>query len=145
MESPTNTGITQKTLNNVLGKYKAFQNIYPTQTKDLTQEQIENIYCQEYYKRMHGELINHPRVRDMVLDQNVMRDSKDFIKDLQKLLCKYGANTQIDGVLGSETLNTLNTINDPDKFVDFVKKNLPDYLKKSPQFTKGWKNRIDQY
>lgn len=145
VEEPTMTGIRQSTLNDILHKYPSFRGVYPENIKDLTQDQWRNIYCQEYYKLPHGELINHPRLRDMILDQNVMRDRTKFVKNLQQMLNNYGITVEVDGVLGSQTVNILNSLKDPDDFVDYAKEKLPDFLSKKPEYQNGWKNRIKKY
>lgn len=145
VEEPTMTGIRQSTLNDILRKYPSFRGVYPENIKDLTQDQWRNIYCQEYYKLPHGELINHPRLRDMILDQNVMRDRTKFVKNLQQMLNNYGITVEVDGVLGSQTVNILNSLKDPDDFVDYAKEKLPDFLSKKPEYQNGWKNRIKKY
>ena len=145
VEQPTTTGITQKTLDDVLSYYPAFQGVYPSNVKDLTQDQWRNIYCQEYYKRPHGELIKHPRVRDMVLDQNVMYNPKIFIPLLQQILNEYGFQVDVDGIIGSRTLKILNSIEDPEDFMNFAKPKLINALRDNPKYEQGWTDRIEQY
>ena len=145
VEQPTMTGITQTTLNNFHKKYPEISTVYPKDVRNLIQEQWRNIYCQEYYKNAHGELIHNPRIRDMVLDMSVVKGLPAFTTTIQNILNEYGVQTDVDGILGSKTVKALNSISNPNEFVDFAKERLKYYMPENGKFQKGWNNRIEQY
>ena len=90
----------------------------------------------------------------MMADQYVLRNSSPYVKIVQQELSDLGYNLKsdendpnngIDGVLGSRTVKALNSLEDPDAFVEKLKPKLFESLRDDPTFQDGWKNRIFAY
>ena len=153
-DQPTTSGISEDYYKDLRKKYPAIRNNYPENVRDINQDQWENLYCNFFYKPSHAELYWHPRIRDMMADQYVLRDPSPYVKIVQQELSNMGYNLKsdendpnngIDGVLGSRTVKALNSLEDPDAFVEKLKPKLFESLRDEPKFQGGWKNRIFAY
>lgn len=145
IEQPTNKGITQGLYNRLKNKYPDFQNNYPEHVRNLTDEQIKNIYCQEFYKPMKGELINNDRLRNMIIDLSVLRGANIATSSLQNELIFNGSNVTSDGTLGSQSVQAFNNLADPDDFIRRYKQTVKREICNDPQYNNGWINRINRY
>ncbi len=96
--------------------------MYPENLKDLSQEQIDNLYCQFIYKPKHIELIDNNRLAEAVFDTSVLSDATG-IKILQKTMNEFGIPTKVDGIIGSKTINSLNSLKDVNAFIERFKQN----------------------
>ena len=145
IEQPTMTGISQGAYDDIRANNPEIADNYPENVKDLSDDQIDNLYCQFYYKFNHGEFINPDRIRQVILDQTTMRKPEHAVKPLQEILTAYGYPVEVDGILGSETIKALNSITDPDDFVEFAIPLLQKSMPRNPKFQNGWDDRIDRY
>ena len=81
----------------------------------------------------------------MVLDMSVVKGLPAFTTTIQNILNEYGVQTDVDGVLGSKTVKALNSISNPNEFIDFAKGQLKQSMPKNQNFQSGWYRRIDEY
>ena len=141
IDQPTHTGISQSFLGDVLKKYPTMEQAYKPfegatlndSLRNLNQDQIDNIYCQEYYKPYRIDDINNDRIAYSVFDTHVMSRPSTAANTFQKSLNDMGHPVARDGVFGSETISALNQIankNQTDDFMeDHLKPNRINYLK----------------
>ena len=145
IDQPTMTGMSRDMYERIRKNNPDIADKYPENVKDLSDDQIDNLYCHFYYKPNHGEFINSDRIRHMVLDLTTMRKSENAVRALQEVLIAYGYPVEIDGILGSKTIKALNSITDPDDFVEFTVPLLQASMPRNSQFQDGWNERIVRY
>ncbi len=133
VEQPTHTGISQGFLNTILKKYPSMEQAYkPTEgatlndtLRNLNQEQIDNIYCQGFYKPYRINEINDDRIAYSVFDTHVMSSPSRATNTFQKSLNDMGYPVARDGAFGSETIKALNQVADNNQTNSFME----NYLK----------------
>ena len=120
----TNKGITFRT-------FKAYAKkdlgIEPTleNLKKLTNEQATKIYKKRYWNKIKADEINNSSLAYQIYDFYVNAGG-NAVKVLQRTLNKMGNNLAIDGVLGENTIKTINTENSK-KLFEKYKKNRIEY------------------
>ena len=149
IDQPTNIGITQPTLNKYNADHPNFN--FPETVKDLSPEQVQQIYADDYYgARRIGEIKNE-RIATAIFDMGVMSNFKNVIRLLQKTLNdSMGEKLVMDGIMGDNTINALNDIptckeND---FMVALKDARLEYLRTLSgwdKFGRGWTNRTSAY
>ena len=148
IDQPTNTGITQPTLNRYNTNHPNFN--FPDNIKELTQEQIIQIYSEYYDERRINEIKNE-RIATAIFDMGVMSNFNNVGKLVQKTLNNsMRTNLKIDGKIGDNTISALNNIPDNklDNFMQNLKENRIEYLRSLPDWNKygrGWANRTNRY
>jgi lysozyme family protein len=121
----TNKGITFRT-------FKAYAKkdlgIEPTleNLKKLTNEQAAKIYKKRYWDKIKADEINNSSLAYQIYDFYVNAGG-NAVKVLQRTLNKMGNNLTIDGVLGENTIKTLNTENSKKLFEKYKKARIEYY------------------
>ena len=114
-DQPTNSGISQGFYDQFLHKYPKISKVYPNKVKDLTQEQVDNVYCQEFYKPNHIETFNDNHTAEHIFDIGVNIGGSEGTKIVQNAYNDINAqNIGIDGKFGTETVSALNQLQDDD-------------------------------
>ena len=149
IDQPTNIGVTQPTLDKYNADHPNFN--FPETVKDLSPEQVQQIYGEDYYdERRIGEIENE-RIATAIFDMGVMSNFRNVIKIVQKTLNNsMGGTLVVDGKMGKNTINALNNIpvykvND---FMNTLKENRIEYLRGLSDWDKygrGWTNRTNTY
>ena len=148
IDQPTNAGITQPTLNKYNADHPNFN--FPDNIKNLTQEQVIQIY-REYYNNRRINEIKNQRIAASVFDMAVMSNFNNVGKIVQETLNSViGENLNIDGKIGNNTINALNNIPDNkiDDFMQNLKANRIEYLRGLSGWNKygrGWTARTNKY
>ena len=149
IDQPTNSGITQPTLDRYNADHPEFN--FPDNVKDLTGEQAQQIYGEDYYdERRIGEIENE-RIANAVFDMGVMSNFNNVGKTIQETLNdSMDANLKIDGKIGDKTIDALNNIPDDkvDEFMQDLKENRIEYLQGLSGWDKygdGWTSRTNRY
>ena len=149
IDQPTNSGITQPTLDKYNADHPEFN--FPDNVKDLTGEQAQQIYGEDYYdERRIGEIENE-RIAAAIFDMGVMSNFNNVGKTIQETLNdSMDANLKIDGKIGDKTIDALNNIpNDKvDDFMQDLKENRIEYLQGLSGWDKygdGWTSRTNRY
>jgi hypothetical protein len=149
IDQPTNIGITKTTLDKYNTEHPNFN--FPKDVKQLTKEQIEQIYGTEYYDKRNINEIKNERIANAVFDMGVMSNFNNVVKIVQKTLNEsMGENLTIDGKFGDNTINVLNNIssNEIGIFMQNLKNNRIGYLRGLSgweKYGKGWANRTNRY
>ncbi len=149
IDQPTNIGITQPALDKYNTDHPNFN--FPETVKDLSPEQVQQIYGEDYYdERRIGEIENE-RIASAVFDMGIMSNFGNVGKMLQETLNEsIGESLKIDGKIGDNTIEALNNIpaDKVDKFMNNLKENRLEYLQRLPDWDKyghGWTNRTNRY
>ena len=149
IDQPTNSGITQPTLDKYNADHPEFN--FPDNVKDLTGEQAQQIYGEDYYdERRIGEIENE-RIAAAIFDMGVMSNFNNVGKTIQETLNdSMDANLKIDGKIGDKTIDALNNIpdNKVDDFMQDLKENRIEYLEGLSGWDKygdGWTSRTNRY
>lgn len=139
----TNRGITFK----LFKRYAVSLGLNPTveDLKNLTEEQAEEIYFQEFWQPMKGDEIESQQIANIVFDGFVNMGGRAL-----KLFQKEAGVTP-DGKIGPITLSIVNNSNETVLFTGYKDARI-DYYKRlvdrKPQlgvFLKGWLNRINSF
>lgn len=149
IDQPTNIGITQPTLDKYNADHPNFN--FPRNVKDLTGDQAQQIYAEDYYdERRIGEIKNE-RIATAVFDMGMMSNFNNVGKIIQETLNdSVGANLKTDGKIGTNTIDALNNIpdNKVDGFMQDLKENRIEYLQGLSDWNKygnGWAKRTNRY
>ena len=149
IDQPTNSGITQPALDNYNADHPNFH--FPDNLKELTGEQAEQIYNEDYYDERQIGDINNERIAAAVFDMGVMSFFNNAMKTVQETINEVmDDNIVVDGLIGQETIGALNNIPDDkvDDFMDALKENRLEYLRGLDTWDKygeGWTNRTNRY
>lgn len=147
-DEPTNMGIKQSTMDKYAAKHP--ESNMPRDVKDLTPSQAREIYKNEYWDNTKIPRIENNRIRNAVFDMNVM-GAVGAGESVQNALNKYSdAGLKVDGVIGTKTINALNSIpeNKVNDFMDVLIQERMNNLRGMtnwPTSKNGWKNRTETY
>ena len=114
--------------------------------KNLSIDQAKEIYRKEYYENTNIDQLSDYKLTRKVFDIGVNIGPKRAIKFLQSTMNDLGYDLKVDGLLGSKTLNTVNSHEDQNEIVELFKGKIKEYYKslKSKRFGKGWLKRLDK-
>lgn len=137
-DQPTNSGISRNFYDGINKKEYAG---YPDDVRYLTEDQIDNLYCQEFYKKNRIEGINDDFTAEHVFDNAVNPGPAKGAVLVQKAINRTtGWNIDTNNGIGTQTLSAINNLSD-DQLFNF-NNNLVDgrkdyYNKNSPNAFKG--------
>ncbi len=149
IDQPTNSGITAGALDKYNADHPNFN--FPTNVRELTAAQAAQIYKEDYYDERRIGDIENDRMAAAVFDMGVMSNFSAVGRAVQETLNETtGANLDVDGVVGSDTINALNNIPDSDveDFMNNLKENRLEYLAGLSTWDKygdGWTARTERY
>lgn len=133
----TNKGISwqvwKKHSNSVLGVTPTLQNL-----QNITTAQAKNLYKALYWDTLNADSIDDGDLRYLLFDFNVNAGS-NAIKVLQQTLNLLGSNINIDGKIGTQTIDAINGHNDQVLLYNTYKTNRINYYNKITQ------NSINRY
>lgn len=136
----TNHGISAPTLETYLG-------YVPTSfdMQNLSFETANTIFKTMFWDEMQGDSINDQAVAEILIDQGINSNPKTATKMMQRVLNQYfSKNLVVDGILGPNTLNAINSVNSKELFVRYSKAREYYYrsLSQFSIFGHSWLNRI---
>ena len=149
-DQATNSGISQRWYDNFRTQNPLIAQYYPPSVKDLTQEQVDNLYCQGFYKPLHIETINDDFIAEHVFDIGVNIGEHNGAPIVQKAYNDLSQqNISTTGGVGTETISAINNVQGDDlvrlnnKIVDRRK----DYYrsKNNKDYEKGWLGRSEHF
>ncbi len=164
---PTNRGISWdvwvENAQNILGKQPTLSNL-----ENLSADDAKTIYKVKFWDKIYLDDIEDGDLRWLLFDFYVNSGGNAIIV-LQKELNKMGHSLSIDGVMGPNTINAINSSNIIGLYNNFkegrrtfyekiVQKDIDRYLKKHPsanenelqyntqlRFKNGWINRVNTF
>jgi lysozyme family protein len=164
---PTNRGISWnvwvENAQNILGKQPTLSNL-----ENLSADDAKTIYKVKFWDKIYLDDIEDGDLRWLLFDFYVNSGGNAIIV-LQKELNKMGYSLSIDGVMGPNTINAINSSNIIGLYNNFkegrrtfyekiVQKDIDRYLKKHPsanenelryntqlRFKNGWINRVNTF
>ena len=134
----TNKGITQRVYNAWLGK----SDLPPKDVYGITDDEVEAIYRFQYWNAIKGDYLPDG-LGYVVFDGAVNSGSKQSVKWLQRSL--GFPPEQVDGVLGTMTLDAINSVNDYDALISKILDRREIFLralKTFKTFGTGWMRRL---
>lgn len=147
----TNHGISSSTWNAFAKKHIGVE---PTveNLKQLTPEGAKKIYKEEFWKPSKVGEINDPVIRQLYFDFYINSGRDAAVKNLQRAINQLGGQVDVDGFIGSETIEALNRYPNPGGIYEQYKKNRIDNYhkivnnnKSQKEFLNGWINRMDKF
>ena len=105
---PTKHGIIEETLKDYHASKGGKADGFPDDVRDLTPEQAKQIYLEMYYERYRNDEIQDPRASEHAFDICVNPGPYWAALWFQEALNKAGLPVEVDGTLGSSTLDALN-------------------------------------
>ncbi len=136
----TNHGISARFYENILG--------YPpskSDMKNLSSQDAKSIFRQYFWNANNASKINSQAVANTIVDHEV--NAGRGVELAQKVLHHYFGFTNliIDGIVGQNTLNAINSIN-PREFVEIYNEQRADYYRSiGGKFLEGWLNRLTKF
>ena len=115
---PTNKGVTQVTYNS----YRRSKDLLTKDVKDITQQEVEDIYYNNYYKASGADKIDNPRLALYVFDTAILHG----VYGAKQILKKSGGSLE--------------------KFEQLRREHYYQEVKKNPEkkkFLQGWLNRVE--
>ena len=142
---PTNFGISLTFLKSIL----------PDSTtddiKNLSIDDAKDIYKKYWWDKYHYEAINSLPLATKIFDMSVNMGAKESHEIVQRICNLYNNKLEIDGILGTNTIATLNEIclhGDEEELINKIVKNQVLFyvalVNKNPKlkiFLQGWLNR----
>ena len=143
-----NMGMTQKTYEELTGKKVTKDFI-----KRLSRSDVEGLYKKHFYKDKGFDQVQDPKLREMLFDYGVMSGPGAAVRTLQETLNSMGANIEVDGGMGPETLNAIRVAEQAfgdelshrylaersAHYARLVSENPQKYKKN----VRGWRNRLE--
>lgn len=120
---------------------------YGYDVSSLTKEQAKEIYYKAYYKKNRLDEIVSNKIALSIFDW-LVNSGIWAIKKAQLTLCNLGYKVDIDGIIGRDTLNSLNSVNVNEFLNEYhrIQKLFYEAIVKNNQsqkvFLNGWLNRI---
>lgn len=110
-----------------------------------TVERAKEIYYNDFWIKPKIYMINDDALASKVFDIGVNTGATRSIKFLQRALVTAGIAILVDGVIGLNTLNAIEKVNDPDKLLTLFKDHARTYYESlnQPRFIKGWLKRLE--
>ncbi len=139
----TNFGITLATL----ADYRKTP-VTEDDVRNLTATEAGRIYRHDFWDANHLFLVDSPRVQYLLFDQIVNRGGHSAVILLQKVLNSYfKAGLKYDGVLGPATALAINTADELELCLNYIREIQKAYFKQAFRdpsqmvFLEGWLNR----
>lgn len=131
-------------------KYGISKRSYPhLDIKNLTLDEAGDIYKRDFWDVIKLDQFNDQSIAENIFWFGVHAGPITSIKCLQKALNKIGQPVISDGIIGKETLNSVNSVINPIFKLDALKLEQIQYYVKivnskpsSKEFLLGWINRI---
>lgn len=136
----TKYGISAIALEKYLGRIPSVSDM-----KDLSYSTALIIFKNEYWDKLKGDYINNQAIAETIVDHGVNSGRTTTTKIVQTVLNQYfGKNLVIDGIIGTNTINAINSVNANDFFVKFSAARESYYrsLSKFSIFGESWLGRI---
>ena len=110
-DQPTNSGISQNWYDAYKKQNPAFAKEYPESVEDLTQDQVDNLYCQGFYKPNHIETINDDFTAEHIFDMNVNIGGPKSASIIQNSINDISdEQVSTSGGVGTQTISAINNL-----------------------------------
>lgn len=130
-------------------KYGISKKSYPSYNiKDLTVEDAQFIYYKDFWVPLQAEQMDSEKIACEMLEMAVNMGITPVITFLQASILVLGGKVAVDGIMGSETINALNKLDDEIVLKCLKAQAMTYYLtlsRRNPtlkEFLKGWFNRV---
>lgn len=137
----TNYGIAAPT-------YEAWIGYPPTEAdiRNMDKTEAIEIYKQQYWRPMKADSFINQSVANIIVDHAVNAGVRTAGKLLQRVLnYSFDKNVAIDGVIGSQTLTALNSVNQESLHEAILQARASFYQSIGGPFLQGWLNRLKSF
>ena len=157
IDTPTNMGIQQKTLDTFKSDYPSISQNYPDNVKNLTYNQAKRIAKLVYFDKYRIKEIKHKPLQELMFDSFFNHSPSAPAIWVQRAINKHTNMTvTIDGVMGTETITALNKLSKEEVVKvnnAIVDMRLEDYEKEKKtnsnpyykNYTKGLTDRFERF
>ena len=157
IDTPTNMGIQQKTLDTFKSDYPSISQNYPDNVKNLTYNQAKRIAKLVYFDKYRIKEIKHKPLQELMFDSFFNHSPSAPAIWVQRAINKHTNMTvTIDGVMGTETITALNKLSKEEVVKvnnAIVDMRLEDYEKEKKtnsnpyykNYTKGLPDRFERF
>ena len=115
IDTPTNMGIEQKTLDTFKSDYPSISQNYPDNVKNLTYNQAKRIAKLVYFDKYRIKEIKHKPLQELMFDSFFNHSPSAPAIWVQRAINKHTNMTvTVDGVMGTETITALNKLSKKD-------------------------------
>lgn len=149
-DQPTNSGISQGWYDNFRAKNPLITENYPQSVENLTQDQVDNLYCQGFYKPNHIETFNDDFTAEHIFDIGVNIGNTNGTPIIQSAYNDSSdKDIEVDGTLGTNTITAINQLQD-DNLLRFNnnmvnrRREYYDKLRKKNKY-RGWYPRAELF
>lgn len=112
--------------------------------KSITKDEAKNLYLDHFWDALNASMIFDQYVANTIVDHQI-NSGKGSKLAQQVLKNHFGKNIEIDGKIGQNTLNALNSVN-PQAFVNVYNQEREKYYKSlNSSFLSSWLTRLKSY
>lgn len=133
-------------------KYGISKRSYPDlDIENLSLDEAKKIYYLDFWIKFKCYKLKDKKMAAKFFDLCVNMGGYRATKLLQRSLCSFGKNVISDGVIGEETINAVNSVNNlglVESLVREAKNFYVDIVEQNPKlkiFLSGWLKRADSY
>lgn len=136
----TNHGISAKFYERVIGKPPSISDM-----KSITKADAHILFENEFWDKMKADHINSQAVAEMIVDHAINANPRVTTGIVQRSLNRYfGKSLQVDYVVGTKTLQAINSVNAKQLFERIAKERIAYYkrLDDYKYFASSWTGRV---
>ena len=136
----TNHGISAKFYERIIGKPPSVSDM-----KSITKNDAHILFENKFWDKMKADNIHNQGVAEMIVDHAINANPRVTTAIVQRALNRYfGKNLQVDYVVGTKTLQAINSVNAKQLFERIALERLNYYrkLKDYKHFAKSWTRRV---
>ena len=157
IDTPTNMGIQQKTLDTFKSNYPDISQNYPDKVKNLTYNQAKKIAKLVYFDKYRIKEIKYKPLQELMFDSFFNHSPSSPAIWVQQAINKCTNMTvTVDGVMGSETIAALNKLSKEEvikvnnaivdmRLVDYEKEKKTNSNPYYKNYTKGLPDRFERF
>jgi lysozyme family protein len=134
----TNHGISAKTYENWINRPPSVSDM-----KNMSKAEALQIYKLWYWNKLGADYIENQSIADVLVDHGVNAGTGTAGKMIQRILNQYfNYNLVVDGVVGTQTRNAINSVNDAQLHNLIKDERKQFYQNLGGEFLTSWLNRL---
>lgn len=136
----TNHGVSAKFYERIIGRPPSIEDM-----KSLTKVEAHILFKNEFWDKVRADEIQDQGVAEIIADHAINANPTVTAKIVQRTLNKYfGKNLTVDGAIGNQTLQAINSVDDKLLFEKIAQERLNYYKRLSDYqyFSKSWTSRV---
>ncbi len=136
----TNYGVSAKFYERVIGRPPTIQDM-----KGITKHESHTLFKNEFWDKVRADEIQSQGVAEIIADHAINANPRVTAKIVQSTLNRhFGKNLAVDGVIGNQTLQAINSVDEDKLFQKIAEERLAYYksLSDYKHFAKSWTSRV---